>query len=120
MIGRTVLVGADLPNPGTLTAALIATILTRAAHDPVARLTHAEILGTWKVIRDADTTALRTTRCALDAKHRRARVVVDRLADSGAVSAAGGGIATVARIFDALESIGTWETGQSAAHAAGH
>ena len=66
---------------------------------------------------NADATALWATGRALDAENRRAGVVIDWLADSGAIRAASGGIATVARIVDALESVGTWETGQPAAHA---
>ena len=90
----------------------------RTAHDLIARLAHTEILGAWDVIGNADAAALRATGRALDAENRRARVVVNRQADSGAVRAAGGGIAAVARIVDALESVGTRETGYSAAHAA--
>ena len=47
---RTVLVRADLTETDTLTAALVAAVLSRSAHDLVARLAHTEILGAWKVI----------------------------------------------------------------------
>ena len=67
---------------------------------------------------NADAAALRAAGRALDAENRRAGVVVDRHADSGAVRAARGGIATVAWIVDAHESVRTRETGHSAAHAA--
>jgi len=118
LLRRAVLVRANLTETGALTAALIAAVLTRTADNLVAGLAHAEVLGAWKVIGDADATALGATGRPFDAEDRRTRVVIDRLTNSGAVRAAGDGIATVAWIVDALEPVGTWETGQPAAHAA--
>jgi hypothetical protein len=118
LLRRAVLVRADLTEAYTLAAAFIAAILPRSAHDLVARLADAKIFGARQVIGDADTTALRATGRPLDAENCRARVVVDRLADSRAVGPASGGITTVARIVDALESVGTRKSGQPAAHPA--
>jgi hypothetical protein len=118
VLRRTILLRTDLAETDTLTAALVAAILSGTAHHLIARLAHTEVLGAWDVIRDADAAALGAAGRALDAENRRAGVVINWQADSRAVRATGGGIATISWIVDALESLWTRETGQSTAHAA--
>jgi hypothetical protein len=112
------LIDTVVAERGADAATLVAAILAGTAHHLITRLAHTQVRGARDVMGNADAAALWATSRALDAKYCRARVVINRQADSRAVRAAGGGIATVVRIVDALESLGTWETGQSAAHAA--
>jgi hypothetical protein len=118
LLRRAVLVSANLAETDTLTAALIAAVLARTAHHLIARLAHTQILGAWNVVGNADAATLGTAGRALDAENRRARVVINRQADTGAVRAASSGIATIAWIVDALESLGTRDPSQSTTHAA--
>ncbi len=113
-----VLVSAYLTESHALTAALIAAILARTAHQLIARLAHAEVFGTRHVVGNADAAALWATGRTFDAENCRAGVVVDWEANSGAIRAAGGGIAAVARIIDALESFRAREPPDPAAHTA--
>ena len=118
LLRRAVLIGAHLTETHAPTARFIAAVLVRTAHHLIARLAYTEVLGAWDGVWDADAAAPRATGRALDAENRRAGVLIDRHTDPGAVRAARGRIATVARNIDAHESIRTRKTGQSAAHAA--
>ena len=112
-----VFVRARLAETHALAAAFIAAVLSRTAYHLIARLTDTEVLGAWDFIGNADATALRATGRPLDAENRRAGVVVDRQANSGAVRAARSGIAAVARIVNADKPFGTRVPGDAAAHA---
>jgi hypothetical protein len=115
-LGVAELIGADAAERGADAAALVAAEFPWAANRLVTRLTDAQILRTRHIRWDAYTSALGTTGRALNAENRRARVDIDRHTDSGAVRAAGGGIATVARIVNTDESVWARYAGDPAAH----